>query len=246
VLPDIAPNIALERISVIIPVLNEAERIERAISSITPSTYTEVIVVDGGSTDCTVKLAQGLGVKVLTSPAGRAAQMNAGAAVATGEILVFLHADTLLPPGFDVLIRAVLQSAKHPKQPMPIAGAFSLRIDAPLTRLRWVERGVNWRSRWFQMPYGDQAIFLRADTFEKIGGFPDLPIMEDFELVRRLKPLGSIVIVSTSVVTSARRWLQRGVLKTTLINQLVILGYFLGVRSTRLAQLYRQKNFWRS
>jgi uncharacterized membrane protein YqaE (UPF0057 family) len=87
---------------------------------------------------------------------------------------------------------------------------------------------------------------LRADTFEKIGGFPDLPIMEDFELVRRLKPLGSIVIVSIPVVTSARRWLQRGVLKTTLINQLVILGYLLGVNLTRLSQLYRQKNFWRS
>jgi rSAM/selenodomain-associated transferase 2 len=241
--PDTAPNTALERISVIIPALNEAERIKRAIASITPSTHIEVIVVDGGSTDDTIKLVQALGVKVLTGPAGRAAQMNMGAAIATGEILVFLHADTLLPPEFDTLIRAALQSAKHP---IPIAGAFALRIDTPLTRLRWVERGVNWRSRWLQMPYGDQAIFLRADTFEKIGGFPDLPIMEDFELMRRLKPLGSIVILPTPVVTSARRWLQRGVLKTTLINQLVILGYLFGVRSAYLAKLYRQQNFWRS
>lgn len=236
-------DMALERISVIIPVLNEAERIEKAIASITPSTNTEVIVVDGCSIDSTVELVQGLGVQVLSSPAGRAAQMNTGAIAATGEILVFLHADTQLPPGFDALIRAALQPSQHP---IAIAGAFALRIDAPLTRLRWVERGVNWRSRWLQMPYGDQAIFLRADTFEKIDGFPDLPIMEDFELMRRLKQRGLITILPTPVVTSARRWLQRGVLKTTLINQLVILGYVLGVRSAYLAKLYRQQNFWRS
>jgi rSAM/selenodomain-associated transferase 2 len=167
--------------------------------------------------------------------------MNFGAQVATGDILLFLHADTCLPPGFDGLVRAALspdpQSARKP----PIAGAFLLKIDANAWNMRGVEWGVKWRSRVLQMPYGDQALFLRADTFHKIGGFPALPIMEDFELVRRLKRMGNIAIVSEPVVTSARRWLQRGVFATTLINQMVVLGYLLGVDGERLRQFYRDQ-----
>lgn len=230
----------LPKISVIIPVLNEADWIERAIASTTPSFNTEVIVVDGGSTDQTVPLAQGMGAKVLSSPAGRAHQMNAGAKVATGEILIFLHADTLLPSAFDTLIRTVLSSEPQLDTQAPMAGAFTLRIDGAALSLRWVEWGVNWRSRVLQMPYGDQAIFLSAVVFQTIGGFPELAIMEDFELMRRLKRLGKIVIISTPVVTSARRWLQRGVFVTTLINQLVVLGYLLGVNQNYLRRLYRQ------
>jgi rSAM/selenodomain-associated transferase 2 len=217
--------------------LNEAESIERAIASTTPSVNTEVIVVDGGSVDDTMSLAQNMGAKVISSPAGRADQMNLGAQAATGDILLFLHADTVLPPEFDVLVRAALASGQR----RPIAGAFPLKIDGDSPRLRWVEWGVNGRSRFFQMPYGDQALFLRADTFHEIGGFPALPIMEDFELVRRLKGMGKIAIVSAPVVTSGRRWLERGVLATTVINQMVILGYFLGVNGELLRKFYRWK-----
>jgi rSAM/selenodomain-associated transferase 2 len=224
-------------ISIIIPALNEAGSIERAIASTTPSVNTEVIVVDGGSVDDTMSLAQNMGAKVISSPAGRADQMNLGAQAATGDILLFLHADTGLPPEFDILVRAALASGQR----RSVAGAFPLKIDGDSPQLRWVEWGVNGRSHFFQMPYGDQALFLRADTFHEIGGFPALPIMEDFELVRRLKRLGKIAIVSAPVVTSGRRWLERGVLATTVINQMVILGYFLGVNGERLRQLYRPR-----
>jgi rSAM/selenodomain-associated transferase 2 len=228
-----------EPISIIIPALNEAEVIEKAIASALCGLNIEVIVVDGGSTDDTRLLAKGMGVKVIESPAGRAAQMNQGAQAALGKILLFLHADTSLPPGFDTLVRAVLSSVPSQSSRISIAGAFPLKIDADFAKLRWVEWGVNWRSRVLQMPYGDQALFVKAETFSKVGGFPILPIMEDFEMVRRLKPLGKVVIVSDPVITSARRWLKRGVFSATVINQVIVLGYFLGVNPERLRQLYQ-------
>lgn len=220
------------KISVIIPTLNESAGIQRSIESIGPGL--EVIVVDGGSTDDTLRMAEALAARTLRVAGGRAAQMNAGAQVAIGDILLFLHGDTQLPKGFGDLIHEALQDESV------IAGAFYLQIDAPLWQLRWVEYGVNWRSRVLQMPYGDQGIFLRSATFQQVGGFPEQPIMEDFELMRGLQRLGKIAIIPIPVVTSARRWLQRGILRTTLINQLVILGYFLGVDTQYLKKLYRQ------
>ncbi|WP_404784842.1 TIGR04283 family arsenosugar biosynthesis glycosyltransferase [Altericista sp. CCNU0014] len=228
------------KISVIIPMLNEETNIELAIASTRSAPAVEVIAVDGGSADGTVALAKSLGATVLSTTTGRARQMNAGAKAATGEILLFLHADTRLPVGFADLVRAALAS-----EGAVVAGAFSLKIDGAPRLLRWIERGVNWRSRLFQLPYGDQAIFLRADTFDKAGGFPEQPIMEDFELVRRLQRSGKIAIVPEPAVTSARRWLQSGVFATTLVNQLVILGYLLGCDRERLRQLYRRKKYWR-
>ncbi|GAB1540253.1 TIGR04283 family arsenosugar biosynthesis glycosyltransferase [Scytonema sp. NUACC21] len=232
---------AHERISIIIPVLNEEENIKQTLASSIPNTNVEVIVVDGGSTDTTVSIVQSLGVKVLSAPPGRACQMNVGALVATGEILLFLHSDTWLPPGFDEMVRTALKPLKQKCESAPVGGAFALRINSPLASLRLVEWGVNLRSRFLQMPYGDQAIFLKAETFHKMGGFPDLPIMEDFELMRRLRGTGTIAIVQTPVVTSARKWLKRGVLQTTLINQIIIFAYLLGVSPLRLVNWYRRQ-----
>jgi rSAM/selenodomain-associated transferase 2 len=232
-------SIDAAKISIIIPAINEAGNIKKAIATTQGSINIEVIVVDGGSSDDTVAIAQSLNVKVISSSPGRAMQMNAGAVAASGEILLFLHADTLLPAGFDEMICTALQ------QPGTVAGAFKLRIDAPLLSLRCVEWGVNVRSHFYQMPYGDQAIFSQKAVFQQIGGFPELPIMEDFELMRRLKRIGRIVIILTPVVTSARRWLQKGVFKTTLLNQIVIIAYLLGVSPERICRWYRREKFKR-
>ncbi len=222
-------------ISVIIPVFTDAESLDLALGSTQDYTGVECIVVDGGSSDESAEVAQSRGVKVLHSPPGRARQMNAGAEVAEGRFLLFLHADTRLPEGFDGHVRQILTGSGV------AAGAFQLQIDAPSARLRLIEKAANWRSRYLQMPYGDQAIFLRKELFREMGGFPDLPIMEDFQLIRRLQGEGRIVIAPAAVVTSARRWKKLGALRTTLLNQLMILGFYLGFEPARLARWYRRK-----
>jgi rSAM/selenodomain-associated transferase 2 len=232
------------KISIIIPVFNEASTLEATLTKLQDISNLEVVIVDGGSWDETVTIAKRLGkrftpsseFKVTTTRAGRAHQMNVGAATATGDILLFLHADTHLPPKFDILVRQALQN------PSTIAGAFELRIDANLWGLRWIEKMVNMRSRFFSMPYGDQAIFLKVSVFQDIGGFPDIPIMEDFELMLRLRRQGQITIIPSSVLTSGRRWQKLGVVKTTLINQLMIAGYFLGIPPSELVRLYRKSH----
>jgi hypothetical protein len=234
------PLASPEKISVIIPVLNEAAILPRTLAQFKDYPDLELIVVDGGSDDDTGAVAQGFEARLLTTAPGRAGQMNQGAKSATGDILLFLHADTLLPPRFPDLIRHTLAPEDV------VAGAFDLQIDGQTPGLRWVERGVKWRSRWFQMPYGDQGLFLRPSVFWAVGGFPDLPIMEDFALVQRLQRQGRIALPdpashpSTCVLTSGRRWQKLGVFRTTLINQLVIAGYFLGIPPARLASWYRK------
>ena len=223
------------KISIIIPVLNEAAIIEDTLRQLRLSSEEEVIVVDGGSQDRTVSLAQAQGVKVICTALGRAHQMNQGAAVATGEILLFLHADTRLPPNYATLVRDALAA------PKTVAGAFQLKIDDKGRSLRLVEKMVNGRSRFLNLPYGDQAIFLKADLFREMGGFTLLPIMEDFEFVRHLQQRGRITIVPAAVLTSGRRWQKLGVFKTTVINQLIVIGYFLGVPPATLAYWYGRK-----
>ncbi|MGF1499655.1 MAG: TIGR04283 family arsenosugar biosynthesis glycosyltransferase [Elainellaceae cyanobacterium] len=225
-----------ERISLIIPTLNEATQIQTTLEAaftVSQSAWgVEVIVVDGGSEDDTPALAQAMGAKVIRAAPGRANQMNQGAAAATGDILVFLHGDTRLPSKAVTLIRQALV------QPDTVAGAFELQIRGDQRGLRLVERGVNWRSRQLQLPYGDQALFLRAATFHQLGGFPDLPLLEDVTLVRQLRQLGTVTIVPAAVSTSGRRWHKLGVVRTTLINQLILGGYLLGVSPKRLARWY--------
>jgi len=223
-----------KNISVIIPAINEADNIANTIESIGPGGKKEVIVVDGGSNDDTVGIAQSLGVRVINSSPLRARQMNQGAAEATGDVLLFLHADTRLPEKFEEF---VLNSFK---QPGTVAGAFELGIDSNIPAFRLIERLANWRSRCLKTPYGDQAIFILSRVFYQVGGFLDIPIMEDFELIRRLRKQGEIATLPVPVSTSPRRWQNLGILKTTLINQLVIATYFMGVAPEVIVRWYRR------
>ena len=222
-------------LSIIIPVINEATYLNQTLITVKQGENLEIIVADGGSSDETVAIALTHGVKVINCEIkGRAHQMNTGAAEAQGEILLFLHGDTLLPPNYDQQIRETIANTES------IAGAFSLKITGKERGLRWVEKLTNWRSHYCSLPYGDQGIFLKTSTFRLMGGFPELPIMEDFEFMLNLRKRGKITIMPTTVLTSGRRWLKLGVFKTTIINQLVILGYFGGVNPAKLARLYHQ------
>jgi rSAM/selenodomain-associated transferase 2/rSAM/selenodomain-associated transferase 1 len=224
-----------KRISVIIPTLNESSVIEEAITTLLKYKQVEIIVVDGGSLDNTIELAKSFGATVLSTLPSKAGQMNAGAAHASGDVLLFLHADTCLPEKFDEkVLTAVARNGFS-------AGAFTLGIDTDSPCLRFIERVANWRARFFQMPYGDQALFVSRNFFNAVGGFPEIPIMEDFELIRRLKRKGKIVILPESVRTSARRWQNFGIIKAWLLNQMIIIGYYIGVRPPRLARWYRRE-----
>lgn len=231
--PGFNPN--HNRISVLIPTLNEADHIKETLTAAQDHTQAEIIVIDGGSTDQTDQIALSKGATVYRTPAGKAGQMNAGAALARGDILLFLHADTRLPGGYADLIQ------KAVAQPGVAAGAFRLGIDAPGSRIRFVEMVANLRSRFLQLPYGDQALFMTAETFGAIGGFPNQPIMEDFELIRRLRRRGKIALAPAAVWTSPRRWLNIGVLRTWLINQMIVSTYLAGISPQRLANWYRRE-----
>ena len=223
-------------LSIIIPTLNEAENISFTLARIPKTPFIEVIVADGGSHDGTPDLAASWGARVLSSPRGRACQMNTAAGQAKGEILLFLHADTRLPEGFADHVCRILS------RPEISAGAFQLKFDPPLPGLGIIERLANWRARVWQLPYGDQAIFLRAERFRAMGGFSEIPIMEDVDLIRRLGRLGPIVIAPVPVMTSSRRWKNSGVSERPALKiKSLLAAYWAGISPDHLARWYHKE-----
>ena len=220
-------------ISIIIPTLNEEENLAPCLASTRNAPNVERIVVDGGSKDRTLEIARSCGVKVLSGPTGRARQMNAGADSGAGDFLLFLHADTRLPDGFADTVRYTLTL------PGIVAGAFEFRLDITSSGLRFIERVANWRSHRLQLPYGDQAIFIRAALFREVGGYRDMPIMEDFEFIQRLKKKGRIFTAPLPAITSARRWEKLGTWKATLMNYIIVLAYYLGISPARIYRYAR-------
>ena len=194
----------------------------------------EIIVADGDREECTLNEIINTGVKKILCPKGRARQMNCGAAEATGDVLVFLHADTRLPENALKKIDAALEDKAI------VGGAFDLGIDSERFAFRVVEKVASWRSRLTRIPYGDQAIFLRRDYFLALGGFQDIPLMEDVELMQRVKRnQGNILILREKVKTSSRRWESEGVIYCTLRNWLLVMLYLSGVKPEKLVRFYR-------
>lgn len=220
------------KLSIIIPTLNEEFSLGKTLQHLDPSN--ERIIVDGGSTDKTVTLARQAGCTTLTSPPGRAGQMNLGAQTATGSILLFLHGDTLVPHGYQQLIERSLGG------PKVALGAFSLGFDTSEKKMQLIATCANLRSRYLQLPYGDQALFTTRDLFFSLGGFPEVEIMEDYIFVRNMKKKGRIATLPEKVITSARRFQNLGMFRTTVINQLIITGFTLGVPPAKLARLYQR------
>jgi rSAM/selenodomain-associated transferase 2 len=221
-------------LSIIMPVLDEAAGIQAALAALAPlrARGAEVIVVDGGSTDGTAQRAAPLADQVLRSPRGRARQMNAGAARARGDVLLFLHADTGLPADADLLVLgAVAQGAAW--------GRFDVRIEGRPALLRLVAAAMNLRSRCSGIATGDQAIFVRADPFRRIGGYPDQPLMEDIELSRRLRATSPPHCLRQRASTSGRRWESRGVWRTIVLMWWLRWRYWRGDSPQALAEAYR-------
>jgi len=230
---------ASDLVSIIVPVFNEETFLPSFLEHLSHFELCNVLVVDGTSTDGSNRLLQqwvSLNPErrhLLVSERGRAKQMNLGGIAATGLVLLFLHADSIMPSSGISAIRCAME------KPSVVGGAFRLRIDAPGLFFRWVERWANLRSQIFRLPYGDQAIFVRRSVFIEMNGYADLPLMEDVEFIQRLKRYGRCLLLPERVTTSPRRWVKRGALYTTIRNMILIILYFLGVSPAYLAKWYR-------
>lgn len=219
-------------ISVIIPTLNEAATIGETLRRLRSSASCEVIVVDGGSDDGTPELARPQADLVLSAGRGRATQMNVGARAASGQVLLFLHADTVLPPDFPALLENALRN------PRVVGGRFDVRLDAEGRLFRIIETLMNLRSRLSRIATGDQAIFVRGRTFLELGGYREAELMEDLELSYRLKRQGELACLREQVVTSARRWQRDGIVRTIGLMWLLRFLYFIGVSPSYLKTFY--------
>ena len=220
------------KLSVIVPALDEADGVAATLEALAPlrAEGHEVIVVDGGSVDATAAIASRLADQVIQAPRGRARQMNAGAAIAGGHALLFLHADTRLPEDAWRLVLDALARRGW--------GRFDVTIEGRSPWLSVVAFFMNWRSRLTGIATGDQAIFVRREVFAAAGGFPEIPLMEDVELSARLRTISMPACIAARAVTSGRRWERRGVLRTVLLMWRLRLAYFLGARPEDLARRY--------
>jgi rSAM/selenodomain-associated transferase 2 len=224
----------LPTLSIIMPVLEEAPLIVEALQVLNPSRQrgVEVVVVDGGSRDDTIALARPHADCVISAPRGRAAQMNTGAASAHGDVLLFLHADTRLPDGADTIVLNGLKTSGR------LWGRFDVRISGQSPVLALVAASMNWRSRLTGIATGDQAMFVTRTAFQAVGGFPEIPLMEDVALSRALKQVSAPLCLRARAITSGRRWEQHGIWRTILLMWRLRLAYFLGGEPAILARRY--------
>jgi len=219
-------------LSVIVPVLNEEITIEATLQALVALAPYEIIIVDGGSRDRTREICRRFAVEVLSSERGRARQMNFGARRASGDVLLFLHADTRLPESALDDIDAALSDPRY------LGGRFDVELPGAHWMFKMIAALINYRSRATKIGTGDQALFVRRDIFDLIGGYPDIPLMEDIVFYRALKGMGNIACLRSRVVTSARRWERDGVWRTILRMWMLKLCYFAGVSPSRLKQFY--------
>ena len=219
-------------VSVIVPVLNEEQSIRATLQSLICLTPHEIIVVDGGSRDRTVEICKEFAVDVMHAERGRARQMNVGARHASGEVLLFLHADTRLPKSALNDIAAALSDSRY------LGGRFDVELEGTHWMLKIIAALINYRSRATRIATGDQALFVRRDIFEHVGGFPEIDLMEDIALCRTLKRSGWLACLRSRVVTSARRWERDGVWRTILRMWTLKLCYLAGISPVRLKQYY--------
>lgn len=219
------------RLAVVIPTLNEEAALRRHLPAAL-ALADEVVVSDGGSTDGTLAAARELGARIVTGPPGRGGQLTRGAEATDAPLLLFLHADTLLPPDAPERIREAVAGGA-------VGGGFCVRFDVDRSALRLGERLINARTRWTRWPLGDQAHFVTRDAFRALGGYRDWPILEDLDFAMRLRRFGRTALIASPVTTAARRFVQQGIARTIATNWLIWLLFLCGVSPHRLARLYR-------